>query len=208
MKEVINKLEDLSKPKLFGLIAGSFLLVGGLFWFIFLKAIYEEKSTLSGEISNLKNEILKEENISKNLKLYKKEFGELEKKLELVMLELPDKKEIENFLESISLLATDNGLEVIKFAPRSTTIKDFYAEVPANIELQGTFHQVATFFDEVAHLPRIINIKNISASIVKELNKDVIIRVICRAVTFRYLDEEEQELVRKRKKKRKKRKRR
>lgn len=204
MREIINKLQDLSKPQLYGIVFGSFLFVGVLFWFIFLKGIYEEKVELTEEVSRLENEILKEENISKNLKLYTKEYEELEKKLELVMLELPDKKEIENFLESISLLATDNGLEVIKFAPRSSTIKDFYAEVPADLELQGTYHQVATFFDEVAHLPRIINIKDISASIVKELNKDVVIRVICRAVTFRYLDEAEQELVRKRKKKKKK----
>lgn len=205
MRNFLNKLADIPRQKLIALAVGSFVAIGLLFWLFLLKSIYQDTAILKTDISDLEEQIIKESTISKNLNVYREEFDELEKKLNLVMLELPDKKDIENFLESVSVLATDNGLEVIKFAPRSTIIKDFYAEVPADIELQGTFHQVASFFDEVGHLPRIINIKDINGSIVKELNSEVIIRVQCKAVTFRYLDAKEQAEVDREKKKNKKR---
>ena len=108
---------------------------------------------------------------------------------------MPDSKEIPDLLTSISVLAVDTGLEVVKFSPKQEVIKDFYAAVPVFIELEGTFHQLATFFDEVAHLSRVVNISDIKIDIVTESKTEVVIRTTCQATTFRYLsDEERQEL--------------
>ena len=89
------------------------------------------------------------------------------------------------------MLAIDIGLEVIKFSPQREAIKDFYASVPVSIELEGTFHQLATFFDEVGRLSRIVNIDSITIDIITETKTEVIIRATCKATTFRYLTEEE-----------------
>jgi type IV pilus assembly protein PilO len=199
VKKLLNKLAEKPRKQLIAMAAGSVLAILLVYWFYFYKNISYEKSDLAQEILDLERQIQDEKNIAQNLHQYKKEVEILDNKLELVLLELPDKKEIEGFLESVSVLAQDNGLEVIKFSPQPTELREFFAAVPANIELQGTFHQLVTFFDEVAHLSRIININNITINIVTEKNKDVIIRASCIATTFRYLDEQEQLLVKEQK---------
>jgi len=59
------------------------------------------------------------------------------------------------------------------------------------LELEGTFHQFASFCDEVGHLPRIVNIKEISLDIVTESKQEVLIRARAVASSYRYLDESE-----------------
>lgn len=207
MKAFLNKLADKPKGQLILMAAGSLLLIGAIYYFYFYAAVSREQQELKEQIADLEKQIQEETSIANNLSRYKQEVEVLDKRLELVLLELPDKKEIAGFLESVSVLAQSNGLEVIKFSPRKAKLKDFFAAVPADLELQGTFHQLATFFDEVGHLPRIVNIDEIAISIVKEVGSKVFIRARCIATAFRYLDEEEQKLVAKRKKKKKKRRR-
>ena len=59
------------------------------------------------------------------------------------------------------------------------------------MRLEGSFHQLVTFFDEIAHLPRIVNIDAISIQILNETPEEVIVQVTCNATTYRYLDESE-----------------
>ena len=70
-------------------------------------------------------------------------------------------------------------------------MKDFYAEVPVSIAVDGTYHQVATFFDEVGHLSRIVNINQITMKEPVVGDAQVQVKVGCTATTFRYLDEAE-----------------
>lgn len=192
MKAFLNKLAEKSKKQLILMAGGSLIVIALVYWLYFYKNVSNEIIELEVDIVDLEKQIIDEKNIARNLSQYRREVDVLDSKLGLVLLELPDKKEIEGFLESISVLAQDNGLEVIKFSPQPIIFQDFFAAVPASLELQGSFHQLATFFDEVGHLPRIININDISINIVTEANRQVMIRASCVATTFRYLDESEQ----------------
>ena len=62
----------------------------------------------------------------------------------------------------MSALAKDSGLDVKLFKTSLEQKRDFYAEVPVQISLGGTYHQLASFFDAVGHLTRIVNISNVS----------------------------------------------
>ncbi|NIR47567.1 type 4a pilus biogenesis protein PilO, partial [candidate division KSB1 bacterium] len=67
-----------------------------------------------------------------------------------------------NLLTSISSLAKDQGLEILRFRPLGEQPKGFYAEVPVQMSLVGSFHDVVMFFDKVGKLPRIVNINNLN----------------------------------------------
>ena len=169
----------------------SLLIFLGLIWQYGLQGPFNKRDSLQESIETLGAKIHEQQRIARDLPKFKEQVGHFDKKLELALLELPDKKEIPDLLTSISVLAIDTGLEIIKFQPKREAIKDFYAAVPVFIELEGSFHQLATFFDEVGRLSRIVNIDGITIDILTESKSEVIIRASCFATTFRYLTDEE-----------------
>lgn len=191
MGALLEKFMDLSTPKKSGIWVGAILFLTFIFWQYFYKDLHQQKFDLTEKVANLNMQIIEQRRIAENLPKFKEEIAELDGRLEVVVQELPDKKQIDNLLQSVSVLAIDTGLEVTQFAPQREQRKEFVAAVPVLIELEGTFHQLATFFDEVGHLARIVNIDNIEIVIVEEGDQEVTIRAKCNATSFRYLDESE-----------------
>jgi len=111
--------------------------------------------------------------------------------LKSALQELPDNREIPDLLSSISSLARDAGLAVPLFKTEPESFREFYAEVPVSISVEGTYHQIATFFDEVGHLPRIVNINQIIIREPRVGDSQVSVKSECVATTFRYLEETE-----------------
>ena len=171
--------------------AGSLILISYGFYQFLLAAVWEEEGKLSSKINELSGSIAQEQRIARELPRFKQEVKELEIKLKFALQELPDKREIDQFLYSVSNVARDAGLTVSRFKPIPGGEKEFYAEVPASIAVEGTFHQIVTFFDEVSHLPRIVNINQITVKDPKMLESQVNVKGECVATTFRYLDESE-----------------
>jgi len=169
----------------------SLCFIGYLFYQFMLVDKWEAEEKLTIKISDLNSSITQERRIARELPRFRQEVKDLEVKLKLALQELPDKREIEQFLYSISNIARDAGLTVSHFKPIPGSQKEFYAEVPASIAVEGTYHQIVTFFDEVSRMPRIININQISIREPKISDAQVSVKSECVATTFRYLDESE-----------------
>lgn len=164
-------------------------------WHFFYGARAEEAAKLRETVETLKSQIITERRIARNLPKVKEEVKALNEKLNVAVQELPDRKQIPELLSSISDLAKEAGLEVSLFKPADENMRDFYAEVPVSIAVSGSYHQVATFFDEVGQLPRIVNIADIALKEPELGDTKVTISSSCTATTFRYLDEEERKKV-------------
>ena len=169
----------------------SLVLFAGIFWLNVYKANWQKLQDLTLKVEKLDTQVLEHQRKAKELPKFLEETARLDKQLERVVLQLPDKKEIQALLSSVSTLAVDTGLEVIKVSPQREVFRDFFAEVPMYLEVEGTFHQLATFFDEIAHLSRIVNITEVSVDILSENKTEVVIRGSCVVTAFRYLDESE-----------------
>lgn len=170
---------------------GSLGFLGFVFWTYFYGPVNTEIQGLEEEVQTLQTQIVNEQRLANNLSKFRVEVKDLDAKLNFALQELPDKREIPDLLSSISNLARDAGLEVKLFKPRPENIRDFYAEVPVEVSVTGTFHQVATFFDEVGQLSRIVNINNIYLREPVIGPSLVTINADCVATTFRYLDDSE-----------------
>ena len=206
-------LENSLKVKI-GYLLGIIFFLVFLYWFFFYSAKSDECEQLIEENQALNFFVLKNNKIVKNLPLFEAKIRDLNIELKKALAELPDKKEIPGLLQSISSKAKDSGLDIKLFQPLSERKKDFYAEVPVQIETYGTFHQVAKFFDEVGHLERIVNLDEFS--ITNELSKEEIspkkgeerseikVKAIVLATSFRFLDESERPKKEKKGKRRKK----
>jgi type IV pilus assembly protein PilO len=197
MQQVIEQFMERPRAQRVAFWIGSLLVIGYLFWQYSFKNQAKELEKISDKVESLKSEQFNQQRIARDLPKFEKAVKDLEVKLKLALQELPDSREIPNLLSSVSNLAKDAGLEVSLFKPKPENFKDFFAEVPVAITVDGNYHQVATFFDEVGRLPRIVNISDIQMKDAKVLkgSKQVGVKTFCTATTFRYLDEEEREKI-------------
>lgn len=191
MNQIVQNLLDRPTSHKVAFWVASVLLICFLFWQYVYGPKVEAAEKLDIKIEELRSKIGHEQRLARNLSKFRKEVEDLEVKLKFALQELPDEREIPDLLSSISTLARDAGLEVQLFKPAAEIVREFYAEVPVKVAVQGTFHQVASFFDEVGRLPRIVNINQISIVSPEIQDGGVRIKSDCTATTFRYLDEAE-----------------
>jgi type IV pilus assembly protein PilO len=167
------------------------LLVAASFWQLSLSSKLRQSGDLSDEIIKLDSSIVTEQRIAANFDKARDKLKDLEMKLGEAVSQLPDKSEIDDLLEGISDLARKSGLELNLFKRNEELFKDFYAEVPVAVAVTGAFHQVATFFDEVGRLSRIVNINQIQMYEAKPSDAGMVVKVECMLTAFRYLSEAE-----------------
>jgi len=121
------------------------------------------------------------------------EVAELDRQLKLAITRLPDQQEIPDLLSSISNLGRDSGLDILIFRQKPEGYQEFYAEVPVDMQVRGTYHQVASFFDEVGRLDRIVNVSNITLRDPKVVDDDLFLEANSTVTTFRFLSDNERE---------------
>ncbi len=184
--EKILKLPLYQRLFLMGLILAA--LAGGFLYMLYLPA-QEELAKLQEENRTLESKLQEDRRIARNLPKFKAEYEKMQEQLEQALTELPNEKEIPTLLTSLSSLAKDNGLEVLRFKPGSEAPRGFYAEVPVALKLNGSYHQLALFFQDVGKLPRIVNIGNLAiGSSNKNQEGRNTLSVDCMATTFRFLE--------------------
>lgn len=164
------------------------LIMAAFTWFLFLPE-YEKLGQMDQEIARLDADYIQKKQIADNLPKFKEEFAKLEKLLEEALTQLPNKKEIPTLLTNLATLARDNGLEVVTFTPRGEINKGFYAEVPASLDLIGTYHQIAEFAQAVGKLSRIVNLSELNLTS-PQINGGVAeLKIQCKVTTFRFVEQ-------------------
>lgn len=158
------------------------------FYFLLYEAQLEQLDALDKELSTLNAKLAENQRIAANLPKFKAEYEKLQAQLDEALTELPDKKELPTLLRNIGTLASDQGLDVLSFKPGAEVNKGFYAEVPVDLSLRGSYHDLALFFDAVGKLPRIVNIDNLKIGQPKIEDDRTSLAVSCRATTFRFVD--------------------
>jgi type IV pilus assembly protein PilO len=161
-----------------------------LLWFVY-RPKYQELDGIKAQLSTLQNEIDEKSRIANNLPRLQREYDQLNMELAQALTELPNSKEIPSLLTNITALGKNAGLDFLVFRPKPESPKDFYAEVPVDINVYGSYYSVANFFAAVANLPRIVNIANVSFADIKNVNNRMMTKVTCLATTFRFLDKKE-----------------
>lgn len=179
-----------TKQKILIVILVAILEAAALVWFLYLPK-QKELTGLKAELSKLQAEIDEKTRIANNLPKLKAEYDQLNVELAKALTELPNSKEIPSLLTSITSLGKNAGLDFLVFRPKGEVLKDFYAEVPVDIVISGSYYSVANFFAAVANLPRIVNITNVVFTDIKSVSNRMMTKVTCLATTFRFLDKKE-----------------
>ena len=167
------------------------VLVGGLYGYLMYLPKASELEGLRSEQLQLQRRLSEVRAVAENVGKFEEEIAALERKLKIALRQLPDSKELPVLLTDVNTLGKTAGLEIKAFRPSPEIRRDFYAEVPIEIEFVGRFHDIAKFFDEVARLPRIVNVNKLGIKIDDESALETVLKVSGEAVTFRFLEEAE-----------------
>jgi type IV pilus assembly protein PilO len=164
-------------------------LIVGIYWQVFYRPVQEEISAIEPQLNQLKEELASKKEIVKGKARYQAELEQTRVKLQLALKQLPDKSEIPTLLENISSLGTAAGLQFKLFKPMPEVAKNFYADIPVDIQVEGTYRDIVTFFDSVSKMPRIVNIMNITMATPKKGPMGgTIITTNCNAVTYKFIE--------------------
>ena len=188
-----EKLEQLAKiPKAIRLAVVCTLLAGlaGVYWYTSYQPAQARRAELVAQSQGLQRTLNNARSVANNLPAFEAEVAELERDLDLALKQLPNRKQFEDLLQDISTAGKKVGVS-IKTIDRNKEVKrDFYAEVPFNLELEGTYHDLARFFEMVATLPRIVNVGALEIDVQGETRTATRLKVSGKATTFRFLSGE------------------
>jgi len=187
--EKITKLPNKQKIALLLLLL---IAEGVILFFLLIKPKYAELKEVEARLNDLQNQVQENRKIAANLPALQKEYVRLEGELKAALTELPNQKEIPGLLTSVTDEGKRAGLDFLVFRPRAEEPREFYAAVPVDITISGSFSSVGNFFSAVGNLPRIMNISNVDFSDIRHQGDRTQMKVTCLATTFRFLDKKEQ----------------
>lgn len=184
----LGKLPRAQRLMLFGLV---YVLLIAAYVFV----LYMPKGDELGELNGTNKELVAQraqiEERIRNKAEFETEVLALTEELKRALKQLPDDREIPALLKDISTKGKKVGLEVKTFNPLSEVTREFVAEVPVALEVEGSFHEVAMFFDRLSKMNRIVYVQDLEMTSPDERGGKVYLSVSGKVTTFRFLTEDE-----------------
>jgi type IV pilus assembly protein PilO len=174
----------LPRAIILGSILIALLLTG---WWFGWRSQLEELDTKHQQETVLKDEWLAKKQQAINLEEHRKQLVEIDRSFGVLLKQLPNKAEMEALLIDINQAGLGRGLQFELFKPGAESFRDFYAELPIQVKLTGSYHDLGAFAGDVAKMPRIVTLNDLDIAV----GKDTTLNLTATAKTFRYLDEEE-----------------
>jgi type IV pilus assembly protein PilO len=205
----VDALVKLPKVQKIAIIAGAAVLLIVLYWFLGYRGQAEKLASKRAVLTKKQQELNEQRTILANLPKFRQETEEMKVKRQEALRQLPNKKDIDKLLKDVSTNAIESGLEVLLFKPEKEVKKNFYAEIPVELKLSGSYHDLGLFYDKVANFPRIVNISNIEIDKAKVKKAKVtsgenVLHASCTAKTYKFIEEQAGEKAKKNAKKKKK----
>ncbi|MFW5823439.1 MAG: type 4a pilus biogenesis protein PilO [Marinobacter sp.] len=133
------------------------LIVGGGYWF-FIKDQYAQLERVERQEAELRQEYERKAYQVANLEVFKEQMAEMEETFGALVRQLPSDTEVPGLLEDITNTALGSGLTLQEIQLQDEQRRDFYIELPINIQVSGSYHELASFVSSVAGLPRIVTL--------------------------------------------------
>ena len=154
------KMED--KPWYYalgiGLLFGA--IMAGIVQYAWFRNLNQEIADKRVELDGLNQEIAKGRAAERKLSQFREEVKRLELELSKLLQILPSKRNTEELIKRIETLTRQGDFTLKTFKPGDFVQKDFYAEWPIQIAIDGTYHNLALFFDRMSRFSRIINVED------------------------------------------------
>jgi type IV pilus assembly protein PilO len=157
-------------------------------FFLFNQGQIEELEAGQQQELKLKDEYVNKKRQAINLDLHRQQLREIDTQFGALLKQLPNKSQMDALLVDINQAGLGRGLQFELFRPAASEMRrEFYAELPIDVRVTGTYHDMGAFASDVGQLSRIVTLRDVNITSGKDgnLTMDAIAR------TFRYLDDDE-----------------
>jgi type IV pilus assembly protein PilO len=157
----MGNLSEISGLKQWGaLLLAGILVSTGLFFTVF-KGQRAANDTAQTSLQAKLRENAELEAYRPKLAEIERQVASLKQQLEIERKIVPDEKEVDSFITMMDGEAAKAGVEIRRYTAKPVASKEFYSEVPFEMELDGPYYGVLDFFDHVSKLERIVNVSNL-----------------------------------------------
>ena len=139
------------------------------------------------ERDRVQKEFIEKQAIANNLNQFRREKELLEQRQTEARAELPEEKNLHELLQLFQDRATKAGLEINTIEPGPEKPEGFLARIPIPMTVTGNFHEIATFFDSLGRLRRIVNVSDIVLDSPKDVNGKVVVNGKFLVSTFMFV---------------------
>jgi len=136
----------------------AFVLVMVLGYFYNISDLRQQLAQVEQKETELKKEFEDKAFKAANLDALRTQMKEMEESFGALISQLPSDTEVPGLLEDITNKGVESGLEIKSIKLQPEVAKEFYIELPINIEVTGTYHDFGTFVSGIAGLPRIVTL--------------------------------------------------
>src|SRR3984957_6122751 len=154
-------LNDMSGMQQWGVVLAVAGLLTAALYFTYFKTQREANERAQKSLDAKLQENRELEPYKTKLAEIDRQLASLEQQMEIEKRIVPEEKEVDDFMRMLDAEAAKSGIELRRYTARATSSKEFYTEVPFEIELDGSYYSMMKFFDRVAKLERIVNVSNL-----------------------------------------------
>jgi type IV pilus assembly protein PilO len=195
MEKFIERIAKAPLGAKLGVVAGALVLITALNYFVMGIPYGDSINEMEGkakkvalEQEKLERDRIEKTAISNDLNRFRKEKELLEQQLEEALAELPEDKKIDELLQLFQDRAQKAELEINTIEPQAERAEGFYARIPIPMTVTGSFHSIATFFDALGRLRRIVNVSDITLEQPKDVKGKVVVTAKFMVTTFMFVD--------------------
>ena len=157
----MGNFSELSGLKqLAALVLGAVLVTAGLHFTLF-KSQREANAQAQSALESKLRENAELESYAPRLKDMDRQLANLKQQLEIERKIVPDEKEVDGFIKMLDAEALKSGIEIRRYTAMPVSTREFYTEMPFEVELDGPYYSVLNFFDRVGKLERIVNMSGL-----------------------------------------------
>jgi type IV pilus assembly protein PilO len=172
-----------------GLVVGGVLYFGAHRWLLQPKK--DQLVSMETRLTDLRSRIQEGQTAQRQLPRFREEVRQLELQLDRLLRILPARRNTPDLLRRVRALAEQGDFDLLRFNPSQLVEQEFYSEYPISMNLEGEYHSLARFFEEVSRFPRIINVDNLSITSLDRDDSPHTLAASFDAKTFVYTDEVE-----------------
>lgn len=133
-----------------------------VYWQFFLRSEWAARSEVQAELLRLKAQAEQTRQIAGQKPRLEQEIKLVEAELQRTIQQLPTEKEIPSLLKRVAGLGQEVDLDVALFKPGTPVAKEFYTEIPVQLKVMGTYHNLGLFFERLGRLERIVNVADLT----------------------------------------------
>jgi type IV pilus assembly protein PilO len=194
MDKLLEQINKLPLGQKVGAVAGVLVLLTVLNYFVLgfdlgpsISDTEVQITRTLAERDRLQKDFIEKQAIANNLNQFRREKELLEQKLTEALAELPEEKNIDELLQLFQDRAIKSGLDINTIEPGTVKAEQFYARIPIPMTVTGNFHEIATFFDSLGRLRRIVNVSDIQLDNAKDVSGKVVVNGKFLVTTFMFV---------------------